>query len=89
MASQALLNKVKTSLTLDRVGDLLEKKMTLKEAAKKAVQEQNYKMFAQVVEQLRSMGFNYEDAASFFKKTCSLDKEEFELFCYGADSVVY
>lgn len=62
--------------------------MTLKEAAKKAVEEQNYKMFGQVVLQLRSMGFNYEDSASFFKKNCSLDKEDFELFCYGADSVV-
>jgi hypothetical protein len=63
--------------------------MTLKEAAQKAVEEQNYKMFGQVVFQLRSMGFAYEDSASFFKKNCSIDKEDFELFCYEADSVVY
>lgn len=62
--------------------------MRLKEAAQKAVQEENYKMFGQVVEQLRSMGFNYDDSASFFKKNCSLEKEDFELFSYEADSVV-
>jgi len=59
--------------------------MTLKEAAKKAVQEQNYKMFGQVVEQLRSMGFNYDDSASFFKKNCSIDRVEYEKFCFGAE----
>lgn len=62
--------------------------MTLKEAAQKAVKEQNYKMFGQVVEQLRTMGFNYDDSASFFKKNCSLDKDDFELFSYEADNVV-
>ena len=64
------------------------KRMTLKEVARKAVQEQDYKMFGQVVEQLRGLGFNYDDSASFFKKNCSLEKEDFELFSYGADNVV-
>ena len=59
--------------------------MTLKEAAQKAVRDQDYKMFGQVVEQLRSMGFNYDDSASFFKKNCSIDKEEYEKFCFGSD----
>ena len=63
----------------------MTKRLTLKEAAQKAIQTNDLVMFSKVVDQLRSMGFNYEDTQAFFAKTTGIDADTFEDLCYESD----
>ena len=60
--------------------------MTIKEAAQKAVQTHDIRMFGAVVDQLRTMGFDYKSTAEFFRKNTGIDAHTFESFCYESDS---
>ena len=65
----------------------MTKPKTLKEAAQIAVTTHNVAMFSRVVDQLRNLGFNYADTASFFAKTTGIDRDAFEGLAYEADSL--
>lgn len=64
---------------------MTDKRLTLKEAAQSAVKNHDVERFSKIVDQLRTMGFDYESAAAFFRKTTGISREEFETLSYEAD----
>jgi hypothetical protein len=67
---------------------MTDKRLTLKEAAQSAVKNHNVQRFSKVVDQLRTMGFDYESAAAFFHKTTGISRDEFESLSYEADELI-
>ena len=66
---------------------MTDKRLTLKEAAQSAVRNHDVGRFGKVVDQLRTMGFDYESAAAFFHKTTGISRDEFETLSYEADQL--
>lgn len=60
---------------------------TIKEVAQIAIKTNDVRLFGRVVDQLRDMGFNYNDCVTFFVKNTGIDSDTFEMLSYESDSI--